>query len=146
MGLFNSIVQGALGNLSEVTPQQLQNEFGMYLMEGETIALGFKLIRDVLIFTNERIITFDKQGTTGQKMRIESINLVTVVDATAETAGFGLDDSEITITYIKSPFLKSYSLQTENKKFEFPKRYDIQPLYKMLQELAHRNFNKINGF
>lgn len=145
MGLFNNIVQGALGNLSEITPQQLQNEFGMYLMEGETIAFGFKLIRDVLIFTNERIIAFDKQGTTGQKMRIESIHLVTVIEVTAETAGFGLDDSEITITYITSPYLKSYSLQTAKKKFEFPKKYNIQPLYKMLQELSHKNFNKING-
>ncbi|WP_207658370.1 PH domain-containing protein [Clostridium putrefaciens] len=32
--------------------------------------MRFKLIRDVLIFTNERIITFEKKGTTGQKVRI----------------------------------------------------------------------------
>jgi len=37
-------------------------------------------------------------------------------------------------------------LQTAVKKFEFPKKYNIQPLYKMLQELAHANFKRINGF
>lgn len=146
MGLFSNVVQGMMGNLSEMTPQQLQSEYGMYLMDGETVVTGFKLIRDVVIFTSERIISLDKQGTTGSKVRVNSINLATIIDVTAETAGFGMDDSEISVTYITSPFLKSYSLQTANKIFEFPKKYNIQPLYKMLQELAYTNFKKINGF
>lgn len=147
MGLFGSnLVQGLMGNMSEVSPQELQNEFGAYLMKDESIVTGFKLVRDAVILTNERVISFDKQGATGQKMSINSINLTTIIDVAAETAGFGMDDSEITITYITSPFLKSYALDTARKKFEFPKKFNIQPIYKMFQELAHSNFNRINGF
>lgn len=97
-------------------------------MDGETIATGFKLIRDVEIFTDKRILTFDKQGATGQKMRVSSINLQSVYFVTAETAGFGLDDSELTIHYITSPYLKAHSITVDAKKFEFPKKYNIQQL------------------
>ena len=55
MGLGN-VLQGLMGNLSEINPESLTNEYGMYLMEGETIHTGFVLIRDVVIFTDKRII------------------------------------------------------------------------------------------
>ena len=90
-----NILQGGLGNYSEIPVEQLQQEYGMYLMNGEVIRTGFKLIRDALIFTDKRIIFTDKQGATGTKMRVESINLFSVVDVTMETAGFGFDDSDI---------------------------------------------------
>lgn len=143
---FRNIMNGLLGNMSEVTVEQLQAEFGQYLMDGETITIGFKLVRDAVLFTDKRIISFDKQGTTGQKMRVISIKLSTIIEATAETAGFGMDDSEITITYIVTPYLHANSIAVESKKFEFPKKYNIQPLYKMLEELAHNNFEHINNF
>lgn len=63
-------------------------EYGMYLMDGENIVSGFKLIRDALIFTDKRIIFSDKQGATGSKVRIESINLFSIVDVTMETCRF----------------------------------------------------------
>ena len=113
-------------------------------MDDEKISIGYKLVRDAIIFTDKRILTFDKQGTTGSKIRVNSINLETIVSVTAETAGFGLDDSEITITYITTPNLKSNRIDTAAYKMEFPKKYAIQPLYKMLQELAYENFLSIN--
>lgn len=141
----NTIMQGALSNYSEVTPEQLQSEYGMYLMDGETIKIGFKLIRDVLIFTDKRIIFTDKQGATGTKMRVESINLHSVVDVTMETAGFGFDDSELTFTYIRTADLKAHHVDYVSHKLEFPKKYNPQPLYKLLQELAYSNCCRING-
>lgn len=114
-------------------------------MDSETITLGFKLVRDVVLFTDTRVLMFDKQGTTGSKMRVVSVNMEAIVGVTAETAGFGLDDSEISITYISSPNLKSNNIQLEKRIFEFPKSYNIQPLYKMLQEIAYENFTTING-
>lgn len=143
---FKNIMSGLLGNLSEVSGEQLQAEYGSYLMDGETITTGFKLIRDVVLFTDKRIVSFDKQGTTGQKMRVTSIKLSTIIDVTAETAGFGADDSEITVAFITTPFLHANVLEENTKKFEFPKKYNIQPLYKMLEELAHANFERINNF
>ena len=140
-----NVIQGLLGNLSEISVESLSQEFGMYLMDGETIQTGFKLVRDALIITDKRILSFDKQGATGQKMRVDSINLSTIYHVTAETAGFGLDDSELEIDYIVTPYLKSNNIQTARKKYEFPKKYNIQGLYKMLQELAFENVTRLNA-
>ena len=142
----NSLVNGLLGNLNEVSLDDLNKEYGDYLMDNEEITVGYKLLRDAVIFTDKRLISFDRQGTTGSKMRVISINLETIVDVTAETAGFGIDDSEITITYIITPNLKSNIISVETYKMEFPKKYAIQPLYKMLQELAYENFQNINKY
>ena len=148
MGLLDKlggqIVQGVLGNMSEISVEQLNQEFGAYLMEGETIQTGFKLVRDAMIITDKRIIEFDKQGTTGQKMRVNSIFLDTVCAVTAETAGFGIDDSELEIVYIVNPYMKAHRVEFGRKKFEFPKKYNIQGLYKMIQELVYENHIRLN--
>ena len=102
----NSVLQGAMGNMSEVTPEKLTQDYGMYLMDGEVIKMGFILLRDVVIFTDRRILDFDKQGTTGQKARVSSIYLDSVINVSAETAGFGFDDSEINIDYIVTPYYR----------------------------------------
>lgn len=141
----SNILQGALNNYSEMPLEQMQAEYGMYLMDGETITVGFKLVRDALIFTDKRIIFTDKQGATGTKMRVTSINLFSVVDVTMETAGFGFDDSELTFTYVKTPDLKAHQIEYVSHKLEFPKRYNVQPLYKLLQELAYENCVRINS-
>ena len=139
-----NLLQGLLGNMSEVSVEALTQEFGAYLMAGETIQTGFKLIRDAVVITDRRILSFDKQGTTGQKMRVDSIYLNSIFYVTAETAGFGLDDSELTISYILNPYMKAHSVEYAQRKFEFPKKYNIQGLYKMLQELAYENYIRLN--
>ena len=139
------LLQGLLGNMSEVSVESLTQEYKGYLMDGESIQTGFKLIRDALVITDRRILSFDKQGTTGQKMRVDSIYLSSIYHVTAETAGFGLDDSELTISYITTPYMKSHSVGYASKKFEFPKKYNIQGLDKMLQELAYDNYTRLNG-
>lgn len=140
-----NFLQGLLGNLSEISVDSLTQEFGAYLMDGETIQTGFKLIRDAVIITNRRILSFDKQGTTGKKMRVDSICLDSIYYVTAETAGFGLDDSELTISYIKSPYMRGHSVEYAHRRYEFPKKYNIQGLYKMLQELAYENHLRLNS-
>ena len=140
----SSILQGVLNNYSEFSTEEMQKEYGMYLMDGEIITAGFKLVRDALIFTDKRIIFTDKQGVTGTKMRVESINLFSVVDVTMETAGFGFDDSELTFTYIKTAHLKAHEVHYVSHKLEFPKKYNVQPLYKLLQELAYNNCLRLN--
>ena len=141
----SNIVQGLMGNLSEVTPEKLTQDYGMYLMGGESIHTGFVLIRDVVIFTDKRIIDLDKQGATGQKARVSSIYLDSIVNVSAETAGFGLDDSELNIEFISSPYFKANGgVAVSSRKFEFPKKYQIQGIYKWLQEIAYTNHLNIN--
>ncbi len=139
-----NILQGSLGNYSEISPEILTKEYGQYLMDDEQITMGFKLIRDALIFTDKRIIFTDKQGATGTKMRVISINLFSVISVTMETSGFGFDDSELTFTYISSPELKGHNVTYDSRKLEFPKKYNVQSLYKVLQELAYKNCLRIN--
>lgn len=144
--LGGAVASGLMGNLSEVSPESLTQEYGMYLMDGETITTGFKLVRDVVIVTDKRIIDFDKQGATGVKMRVDSINLSQIFHVSAETAGFGADDSEINIHYITSPYFKcSGGVDVAEKKLEFPKKYNVQPLYKYLQEIAYQNHEALNS-
>ena len=149
MGLFDklggSLAQGVMGNMNEISPEELTKEFGAYLMDGETIQLGFRLVRDVVLFTDKRIVDFDKQGATGQKMRVDSINLSSIIHVSAETSGFGLDGSEINVSYISSPYYRANGIEVGEKKFEFPKKYNIQPLYKRLQEIAYENHERLNG-
>ena len=149
MGLFDklggSLAQGVMGNMNEISVDELTKDYGSYLMDGETIQLGFRLIRDVLLFTDKRIIDFDKQGATGQKMRVDSINLSSIIHVSAETSGFGLDDSEINISYISSPYYRANGgVSVAERKYEFPKKYNIQPLYRQLQEIAYQNHENLN--
>ncbi|MEE0060844.1 MAG: PH domain-containing protein [Acutalibacteraceae bacterium] len=150
MGLMDklggAVMQGVMGNMSEVNPEKLMQDYGAYLINGEKINTGFMLVRDVVIFTDKRIIYFDKQGATGQKMRVESIYLDSVINVSAETAGFGVDDSELNIEYIASPYFRASSgINISFKKFEFPKNYQIQGIYKWLQEVAYANHIRINS-
>ena len=97
IGLKN-IIQGGLGNYSEVSVEVLTREYGMYLMNNEVITMGFKLVRDALIFTSRRIIMTDKQGTTGSKIRITSINLYSVVGMKVKRTIFILNGKASTRT------------------------------------------------
>lgn len=149
MGLMDkiggNIMQGLMGNLSEVTPEKLTQDYGMYLMDDETIHTGFVLVRDTVIFTDKRIIDLDKQGATGQKARVSSIYLDSIINVSVETAGFGLDDSELNIEFISSPYFRANGgVSVSSRKFEFPKKYQIQNIYKWLQETAYKNHLNIN--
>lgn len=145
MGFFDNLAQGAVGNYSEVAIEKLLEKYGSYLMEEETIVVGFTLIRDTVIFTDKRIIDIDKQGTTGQKYRVSSIFIDSIIGVTAETAGFGIDDCDITVEYITSPYFRAKSgVETDERTFEFPKKYDVTELYKWLTEVAYQNHVHIN--
>ena len=135
---FGKFIQGLAGNFSKQNKEVLIKEYGQYLLENEEIQSGYKLIRDAIIFT-------DKQGATGHKMSVKSIFLINIVNVEMETAGAGIDDSEITITYLENVFLKAHNEHFSAHKFEFPKKTDIVPLYTYLLELAYHNRLKING-
>lgn len=141
----SSIAQGLMGNAQEMTKEKVQAEYGMYLMSGETVEIGYQLLRDVFVVTDRRIIDFDKQGATGKKMSIKSIYLDSIIGVDAETAGAGIDDSEISINYITTPYHKAHSLSTDSRKFEFPKKYDITGLYNHLQQIAYDNYCRLNA-
>ena len=83
MGIFSAL----LGNAGAVNQETLINDYGKLLIEGETIELGFKLIRDTFIFTNKRLILVEKQGITGSKVEYKSIIYKSISRFSVETAG-----------------------------------------------------------
>nr|WP_239992613.1 PH domain-containing protein [Trichococcus alkaliphilus] len=122
----------------------MEQKYAKYLFECEAIETGYQLIRDAIVFTNVRILFVDKQATTSKRTSFKSIYLMNIVDVEMETAGFGFDDSEITITYLKNIKIKAHAESLEMRKFEFPKTIDILPLYKYLEALALNNRKEIN--
>jgi hypothetical protein len=83
MGIFSAL----LGNAGTVNQETLIKDYGKLLIEGETIELGFKLIRDTFIFTNKRLILIEKQGITGSKIEYKSIIYKSISRFSIETAG-----------------------------------------------------------
>jgi len=141
---FGKMFNAFAGNLNEQNSVDATREYQDYLIDGEKITNAFKLIRDGLLFTDLRIIFIDKQGATGRKVSYKTIFLSTIVDVEMETAGSGLDDSELTVTYLKNAYLKGRDQTVGSYKFEFPKRMDIAPLYRYLMNIAYQNRLDIN--
>lgn len=106
MGIFSSL----LGNAGAVAQEELQKEYGKLLIHGEEIELGFKLFRDLLIFTTKRLILVDKQGLTGSKVEYKSVPYKSISRFSVETAGTFDLDAELKI-WISSEQLPSVSKQ-----------------------------------
>jgi hypothetical protein len=117
MGLFSSL----LGNAGAVSQEELVKTYGGLLIAGEEIELGFKLIRDVFIFTTKRLILVDKQGLTGNKTEIKSVSYKSISKFSIETAGtFELDaELKIWISSEQEPSIKKQLNKSVNV-------YDVQ--------------------
>ncbi len=92
MGLFNAI----LGNASEVTIENVSKEFEPILVEGEIIEKAFKLVKDMFIFTNKRMILVEKQ-LVGTKVDYMSIPYSSIQKFSKESAGILDLDAELKI-------------------------------------------------
>lgn len=57
------------------------------LLDGETITVSYKGIRDMLILTSKRLLLVDKQGLTGKKQKYLSIPLDKINAFSVETGG-----------------------------------------------------------
>lgn len=86
------ILDGMMGNASEVNIESVQKDYDKVLAPGEKVEKAYKLIRDMFIFTNKRLILVDKQGVTGKKQEYHSIPYKSITHFSIETAGnFDLD-------------------------------------------------------
>ncbi len=117
MGFFSALV----GNAGAVSPDELRRDYAQLLIEGEDIELGFKLVRDLFIFTNKRLILVDKQGFTGSKTEYKSISYKSISRFSIETAGTFDLDAELKI-WVSSEVLPSITKQF-NKSVSV---YDVQ--------------------
>ena len=111
MGIFNAI----LGNASEVNIDNVSKEFEPILIEGETIEKAYKLIRDMFIFTNKRLILVEKQ-LVGTKVDYLSIPYFNIKKFSKESAGILDLDANLKI-WIKGediPISKQFGKSGDN--------------------------------
>lgn len=121
MGLFNAI----LGNASEVTIESASKEFEPILIEGEVIEKAFRLIKDMFIFTNKRLILVEKQ-LVGSKVDYLSIPYKNIKKFSKESAGIlDLDaDLKIWLNNDNEPISKQFGKGGNN----------INEVYRILSE------------
>ena len=120
-----------MGHASEVSVDKITEEFGPILIEGERIEVAFKLIRDMFVFTNKRLILVNKQGLTGSKVEYQTIPYSSIKKFSKESAGMLDLDAELVI-WIAG--------ETVPIKKEFKKGQQINEAYRVL---SHFVLNKI---
>jgi len=110
MGLFD----GLMGNASEVNVAKLTDELKDVLIPSETIEDAYKVIRDLFVFTNKRLILIDKQGMTGKKTEMHSYPYHSIIHFSVETAGtFDLDaELKIWVSGSTMPIEKTFNKST----------------------------------
>jgi len=118
-----SLLDGIMGNASEVSLDNLQKEYAAILIEGETLQKAFKVLRDMLVFTNKRLIFVDKQGVTGSKAEYLSIPYKSITRFSKESGGMLDLDAELKIWVTG---------QVEPISKEFRKDNNINLVYQLL--------------
>lgn len=117
------ILDGLMGNASEVSLESLQTEYSPLLVDGEMLQKGFKILRDMLVFTNKRIIIVNKQGLTGSKIEYLSVPYKSITRFSKESGGMMDLDAELKIWV---------SGTAEPIKKEFRKDNNINIVYQLL--------------
>lgn len=119
------IISGLLGNASETSIEEITEEFAPVLIEGERVEKAYKLIRDLFVFTNKRLIIVDKQGVTGRKVDFQSIPYKSIVRFSKESAGIMDLDAELKLwlSGLHEPICK-----------EFKKDDHVNDIYRLLGE------------
>jgi hypothetical protein len=97
------LLDGLMGNASEVEPSEIEGDFAQILAGGEKIERAYQLIRDLFVFTNKRLILVDKQGITGNKVEYHSLPYKSITHFSVETAGHFDLDAELKIWISGSP-------------------------------------------
>ncbi len=114
-------LDGLLGNASTISKEEATEELKQLLVNGEEIDVAFKLVRDLIVFTDKRLILVDKQGITGKKVEYHSIPFKSISHFSIETAGhFDLDaELKIWISGAKEPAISKQFKKDNNI-------YDVQ--------------------
>ncbi len=101
---------GMFGNAHTVDPSQAQNDYARLLGADEQVQAAYQLVRDVILFTDRRLLLVDKQGITGKKVEYHSIPFPSITHFAVETAGtFDLAELKIWISGNSVPIQKTFT-------------------------------------
>lgn len=101
--IFMSLLNGIMGNATDANHEQVAKELEPVLMEGKSINLAYKLVRDLIVFTDYRLIIVDKQGVTGKKVDYKTFPYKSISRFSVETAGHFDLDAELKIWISGAP-------------------------------------------
>ncbi len=106
-----AILGGLIGNASPISEADVRNELDKLIGESEQVLRGYKLVRDLVVMTDRRLLLVDKQGITGRKVEYRSVPYKSITSFSVETAGhFDLDaDLKIWVSGITDPIIKKFS-------------------------------------
>lgn len=104
------ILDGLMGNSSTVSKDEVSKSLKEVLFPGEEVQQAYKLIRDLIVFTGNRLILVDKQGMTGKKVEYHSIPYKSITHFSTETAGtFDMDaELKIWLSGADMPIVKTF--------------------------------------
>ena len=121
MGLLGGII----GNASDASIESLQDQFGELLVDGEIVEAGYKLVRDMIVLTNKRLIVLDIQGVTGRKQEFLTIPYARINRFAKESSGLLDLDAELSI-WVNG--------QSEPIKKTFSKDGNVNEAYRILSK------------
>ncbi|MED3677074.1 MULTISPECIES: PH domain-containing protein [Bacillati] len=90
-------ISGLINTASNIKKDKVENELKDVLVPDEELEACFIVVRDLIIFTNKRLIVVDKQGLTGKKVEYMSIPYKSISRFSVETLGRIDIDSELKI-------------------------------------------------
>ena len=82
-----SIFSGLIGNASETDIEDVKKDYGKLLGRNEEVLQAYQWVRDLLIFTDFRLILVDIQGATGKKVDYHSIPYKSIRHFAVESTG-----------------------------------------------------------
>ena len=91
------LLSGLMGNASQKNVDKVERDLEDILVPGEQVTLAFSLIRDLIVFTEFRLILVDKQGVTGKKTSYKSLPYRYISRFSVETSGHFDLDAELKI-------------------------------------------------
>jgi hypothetical protein len=108
--------------LKETDNSEGNGMVGDLLIDGETIMSSFKTVRDMVVFTNKRIIAVNVQGLTGKKKDFSSLPYSKIQAFSVESAGtFDLDAE-----------LELWFSGLGKVRFEFSSKFDVKAFNRFL--------------
>ncbi|MCG3218214.1 MAG: PH domain-containing protein [Candidatus Heimdallarchaeota archaeon] len=76
-----------IGNATKMNNKDATKDLKNILIDGEVIELAFRVVRDMIVFTNLRALFCDVAGVTGRKKIYHSIPYRSIGHFSIETAG-----------------------------------------------------------
>ena len=83
MGLIDTL----LGHAGEKNLEKIRDDLAPLLAPDEQLQRAFGLVRDLIVFTDRRLVFIDKQGVTGSKVEYLSVPYRSITMFSIETAG-----------------------------------------------------------